>query len=69
MPAPFTIVTFTDSEGDEFPIRVGGWPIEEQAIPEAQGILDGFIKRDEMRPTEPVTPTEITREGLRAYNE
>lgn len=62
MAAPFMLVTFTDAEGDEFPIRVEGmWTKgqRQKLLEEAQHRLDQFIDAGDLRPTQPVKPTSV----------
>lgn len=64
MPAPFTIVTFTDADGDEFPVRLHFPPAEyayERAM-EARAAhkeLDFLIEKGELNPTMPVKITKV----------
>jgi hypothetical protein len=69
MPAPSTLVTFTDADGDEFPVRIYGSPAthsERKVLQEltARDYLRRFIEADELRPTMPVKVTKV--EGLNA---
>lgn len=62
MPAPFTVVTFIDSDGDEFPIRVNGWWTRGERpklIVEARRLLDDFVERGELKPSEPLTKAKV----------
>lgn len=57
MPAPFTVVTFIDQDGDEFPVRVQGtWTRAERPklLDAASAILEDFIAKDELAPNEPM---------------
>jgi hypothetical protein len=70
MPAPSLIVTFTDTEGDEFPIRIMGTCDpnsqldREQAARIALTRLDDLIEDGELIPSCPVKATEIAASGL-----
>jgi hypothetical protein len=55
MPGPFTVVTFRDADGDEFPITlIGRRATMEEAITEANGILTQAIWEGKLRPTQPI---------------
>lgn len=70
MPAPSLIVTFTDTDGDEFPIRVPGEcdpnsSLDREAVANAALTrLDDFIENGELIPSCPVKATEIAAPGL-----
>lgn len=59
MPAPSIIVTYTDQDGDEFPVRV---PVS-RSTPrsyverEAQEVLDAAVVDGSLKPTMPVRLT------------
>jgi len=56
MPGPFTVVTFVDADGDEFPITlIGHYDTAEAAIADANGILTKAIWEGNLRPTKPIT--------------
>jgi hypothetical protein len=63
MPAPSTIVTFTDAEGDEFPVRI--WAVERPDLSlatikrAAWQELGVFVENGELRPTMPVRITKV----------
>lgn len=62
MPAPSTIITFTDADGDEFPIRIQGTAADERGVNYQNDLAHIELKRmaDEgrMRPTWPVALTK-----------
>jgi hypothetical protein len=61
MPLPSTIVTFTDADGDEFPVRVpglGGERFQETVDKAARLILDDFVDSGDYKPTLPVSITD-----------
>lgn len=56
MPGPFTIVTFTDAEGDEFPITlIGSYATTQDAIADANGVLTKAIWEGKITPVKPIT--------------
>ena len=56
MPGPFTVVTFEDADGDEFPITlVGSYETIGDAISDANGILTKAIWEGQLRPRQPLT--------------
>jgi hypothetical protein len=56
MPGPFTLVTFEDADGDEFPITlVGSYESIGDAVADANGVLTKAIWEGRLRPTMPVT--------------
>jgi hypothetical protein len=56
MPGPFTVVTFKDADGDEFPITlIGHYQTTEDAIAEANGVLTKAIWEGQIRPRKPIT--------------
>lgn len=64
MPAPSTIVTFTDADGDEFPVRLPGRPAQglwERGMEgrAAERELDEQVERGDCNPTMPVTITKV----------
>lgn len=65
MPAPSLIVTFTDTDGDEFPIRIVGTCDRhsqldrEQAARIALTRLDDLIEAGELIPSCPVRATTL----------
>lgn len=67
MPAPFTIVTFADTDGDLFPVRVDGHfdpgfgPDYVRVVDLAAFELCRLVDAGELRPTYPVTVTDIER--------
>lgn len=61
MPSPSTIITFTDADGDEFPVRLWGHGrTHQQAIDEALPILNDQEEAGAIHPTRPVKVTKIT---------
>ena len=55
MPGPFTVVTFVDADGDEFPITlVGGYDSMEAAIADANGVLTKAIWEGKLNPRKPI---------------
>ena len=62
MPAPFTIVTFADADGDEFPVRVGfvrpGYTRVE-CVRLARVELQRLVVAGDMRPTEPTHVVKV----------
>lgn len=50
MPGPFTVVTFVDADGDEFPVRIGGHPKADEAINAGYKVAYGLIREGEWRP-------------------
>lgn len=60
MPGPSTIVTFTDADGDDFPmLLLGHGRTKQQAIDEARQLLDDMERSGRMRPTHPVEATKV----------
>lgn len=61
MPGPSTIVTFTDADGDEFPIRIYGHWGEEDPMTEdwARKVLGQFIENGDFKPTMPVRVAKV----------
>jgi hypothetical protein len=56
MPGPFTVVTFTDADGDEFPITlIGHYETMLDAIRDANGVLTKAIMDGQLRPKKPIT--------------
>lgn len=56
MPGPFTVVTFTDADGDEFPVTlVGHYETVVDAIAEANGVIVKGRLEGRIRPTMPLT--------------
>ena len=54
MPAPFTIVTFEDADGDEFPVWVEGTPKRNVAISTADASLKELIYGGDLSPQHPI---------------
>ena len=55
MPGPFTVVTFQDADGDEFPITlVGTYQTMGDAIADANGVLTKAIWEGKLRPRKPI---------------
>lgn len=60
MPSPSTIVTFTDADGDEFPVRLWGHDrTRQQAEDEALPLLKDLEAKGKWRPTHPVKVTKV----------
>jgi hypothetical protein len=61
MPAPSTIVTFTDADGDEFPVRLYGHAPEHdpQTEKRARQVLAELVEIEELAPTMPVKVTKV----------
>ena len=56
MPGPFTVVTFTDADGDEFPITlIGRYETVGDAVADANGILTKAIWEGKLAPRMPIT--------------
>jgi hypothetical protein len=56
MPGPFTVVTFQDADGDDFPITlVGHYQTVGDAIADANGVLTRGIWEGTIRPRQPIT--------------
>lgn len=68
MPAPFTLVTFRDADGDEFPVRVelvGGHMNGKGEILRIAGQrLRQEIRAGTIRPRPPYKPTRVSSEGF-----
>jgi hypothetical protein len=59
MPAQTTIVTFTDAEEDQFPIRVAGTGSKDKLIEQARKQFRALVNQGELSPTEPFHPTQV----------
>lgn len=60
MPAPFTIVTLTDDDGDEFPIRVSGSGNDRALEQRARIIAQYLIDEGSIAPTGVLRVANIT---------
>ena len=54
MPAPSTVVTFYDTDGDEFPIRLWGSYESREAEGRALALLEDEVRTGNMNPSYPV---------------
>lgn len=59
MPAPSTIVTFTDAEGDVFPVRVVGHGMRLRVVEIARRALAVTTEEGCAAPAEPVKVTKV----------
>ncbi len=56
MPGPMTVVTFTDADGDEFPVTlIGTYKTVGDAIAEANGVMTKAIWEGKLKPRQPIT--------------
>jgi hypothetical protein len=59
--APFTVVTFVDEDGDEFPFRIDGAPDDSLDVTEAAARLALFVKQGHLTPRGEVTLKSVER--------
>ena len=63
MSGPFTVVTFVDADGHEFPITlIGRYETGVAAVEAANGVLTKGIWEGKIRPTMPVTIPDLPYE-------
>lgn len=61
MPAPFTVVTLVDEDGDEFPFRIDGAPDDELDVREAKARLALFTEQGHISPRGEVSVKSVER--------